>query len=101
MEDIQGRPLAAGVVNEIKEIVKFFRIHGRLYAELKRKVGKQLLLPADTRFKTVNIMLGRALEVSLGLQQTCFSEPFVALMNSTMPTKRQRAETVKDSCLAT
>ena len=63
VEDIDKLDVMKGLSSSIREIVKFYRNHVRVYAALCRHVSKALLLPCETRFKTTLIMIGRTYQV--------------------------------------
>ena len=77
VKDIDKLDVMKGLSSSIREIVKFYRNHVRVYAALRRHVSKALLLPCVTCFKTILIMIGRAYQVKSGLQKTLFEQEFI------------------------
>ena len=50
-------------IDSAKSVVKFIKNHAWTYGRFKKKTGKALLMPGDTRFATSFIMLDRLLLV--------------------------------------
>jgi hypothetical protein len=76
MEDLGKMPFFKTVVDEAKEVVKFFKNHKFTKDRLAAISSKRLLLPGETRFATSLIMIGRLLELEDGITQICATDAF-------------------------
>ena len=99
VEDIDKLDVMKGLSSSIREIVKFYRNHVRVYAALRRHVSKALLLPCETCFKTTLIMIGRAYQVKSGLQKTLFEQEFIDQLEQSNVALRLKAEEIKQLVL--
>ena len=99
MENIAGGRLVGSILQDMREVVKYFCIHGGLNVEFKSWLRRWLLLPVDARLKTVHIMLGCALEVRSALQQCCFSSIFQDLLNQRDSVRCSKAEAIRAICV--
>lgn len=94
LEDIAKHPHVVENEAKVRQVVRFVRDHGKLLAEYHRKAKDlHLKLPKNTRFKSVYIMMGRALEAKTLVQQAMFSQAFNELAES--PISRNAAARVK------
>uniref|UniRef100_A0A7R9VUK9 DUF659 domain-containing protein n=1 Tax=Chlamydomonas euryale TaxID=1486919 RepID=A0A7R9VUK9_9CHLO len=82
LEDIGKLDWAAEIIEEGKDVVKYFKAHQWTLGELRQisKVKLELLLPGDTRFGTEFLMVSRAVEKRDDLQATVRSDVWTAHM---------------------
>ena len=64
----------------IGETVKCFCSHLTLHRQVYKQTKMYLILPADTYFKNVAIILGHVTEIQTAMQQTMLSNTFITLL---------------------
>ena len=99
VKDIDKLDVMKGLSSSIREIVKFYRNHVRVYATLRRHVSKVLLLPCETYFKTIFIMIGHTYQVKSGQQKTLFEQEFIDQLEQSNVALRLKVEEIKQLVL--